>query len=158
MRDEVSHRFIDDDMDGTKSIGLCPSARLLHRSIMRTFLPRTGTYDQVYTENFRALYAIYGDVQVNWIQLIMDEFIGLNQGNMKHIYYGEYIMWLLKNARVPEPDSDVTSMKFLNARTISLMKLPPRPLRIMSFEEWKQRAQSRQQTTSNTSSSFSSFR
>ena len=53
-------------------------------------------------------------------------------------------MQLLMNLQVPVPEFDASTVKTLNSRTISLMKLPPRPLTIMSFQDWQSRP--RQQT------------
>lgn len=44
-------------------------------------------------------------------------------------------MRLLMNLQVPIPKSDTSIPKSLNSCTISLMKLPPKPLFIMSFQD-----------------------
>lgn len=144
-RDEVSHRFLEDDMTELKSIALRPTTRIMHRTLMHTILPHIGSYELVYPNNYKALYAIWGEVEVNWPKLILDEFLTFNQGRINIIYFGEYIMWLLMNLQVPISEFDTSVPKTLNSRTISLMKLPPRPLTIISFQEWKSRP--RQETS-----------
>lgn len=62
---------------------------------MRTILPRFGSYKLIYLENFKALYAIWGGIQVNWPHRSLDEFLNFNNDNMNIIYFGEYIMRLL---------------------------------------------------------------
>ena len=60
-RDRISHLFLEDDAVEIKSMSLRPKARILHRAFMKTILPRTGSYEIVYPNNFRALYAIFGN-------------------------------------------------------------------------------------------------
>ncbi|MDQ4223347.1 hypothetical protein RBK84_03060, partial [Pseudomonas aeruginosa] len=57
-RDEVTHRFLVDDIRGLRSSQLRPQARLLHRALIRSMTPRTGSYEEVRKINFQALYAI----------------------------------------------------------------------------------------------------
>jgi len=80
-RNATSHQFMDDNSDGTKSIGLRPTTRPLHRVLMLSLFPRLGNYDAVYKENFKALYAIYGDIQINWVHMIFDEILKVNNSN-----------------------------------------------------------------------------
>ena len=65
-RDRVSHLFMGDDMTQLRSKFLRPKACILHKTLMRSILPRSGSYEQIYPENFQALYAIWGGIQVNW--------------------------------------------------------------------------------------------
>ena len=58
-RDEVTHRFLVDDIRGLGSSQLRPQARLLHRALIRSVTPRTGSYEEVRKINFQALYALY---------------------------------------------------------------------------------------------------
>ena len=108
---------------------------------MRSILPRTGSYELIYPENFKALYAIWGGIQVNWLRRILDEFLTFNNGNMRTIYFGEYIMRFLLNVGTPQPESETSSVGVINIRTISLMKLPSAPPTFTSYEEWRQQHQ-----------------
>ncbi|MDQ4223663.1 hypothetical protein RBK84_04675, partial [Pseudomonas aeruginosa] len=65
-RDEVTHRFLVDDIRGLRSSQLRPQARLLHRALIRSVTPRTGSYEEVRKINFQSLYAVYSSQQVNW--------------------------------------------------------------------------------------------
>ena len=113
---------------------------------MKTITPRTGSYELVYEHNFRALYAIFENIKINWLRLILDDFLSFNKGKMNIIYHKEYIMRLLKACEVPEPDSPVSIVGCLNARTLALMKLSvARPPPIISFEERTQRQTSQVQ-------------
>lgn len=117
-----------------------PKARIIHRALMKTITPRTGSYELVYENYFKALYAIFRKIKVNWLYLILDEYLSFNNGRMNIIYYGEYIMHLLKACEIPKPDSPISTVGCLNARTLALMKLPvAKPPHIISFEEWTQR-------------------
>ena len=65
---------------------------------------------------------------------------------MNVIYHGEYIMRLLKAYEIMKPDSLVSTLGYLNSRTLALMKLPvTRPPPIITFEEWTQRQLSQAQ-------------
>ena len=137
VRTPISHLFIEDDKESTKSMGLRPSARLLHHTIMRSLLPRVGNFDAVYKENFKALYAIYGDVRINWISMIFDEILAVNNSNRPHLFYNEYIMRLLLDCGVEPPKtSTISRPKVINNATIKRMKLPPPCLNIMPYEQW----------------------
>ena len=150
IRDNINHLFLDDiiNIHDFKSTTLRPRARLLHKALMRTITPRTGSYEIVYPNNYRALYAIWGNIQVNWVQLILDEFLTFNNSKMKTIYFGEYIMRLLLNVDTPIPESENTKVHQINHRTISLMQLPSRPPRIISLAEWESRQQQQHQPPS----------
>ena len=78
-RDEVTHRFLMDDIQVLRSNQLRPQARLLHRALIRSVTPRTGSYEEVRKINFQALYAIYSSQQINWASWIMDEFMDVNR-------------------------------------------------------------------------------
>ena len=71
-RDHISHMFMSDEMNDLKSKLLRPKARILHKTFMRSILPRTGSYELIYPENFKALYAAWGGIRVNWLPLILD--------------------------------------------------------------------------------------
>ena len=147
IRDNINHQFMDDNINfqDLKSTSLRPRARILHKTLMRTITPRTGSYEIVYPINYRALYAIFGNIKVNWVQLILDEFLSFHNGKMRTIYFGEYIMRLLLNVDTPLPDSENTMVHQINHRTISLMQLPTRPPRFISLAEWEARRQEQQQ-------------
>ena len=131
-RDQISHLFFEDDaIDFIQTSSLRPKARLFHRFI--SIVPRGGSYHLVYPENFKALYAICGNVRVNWAQLLMDEFLSFNQGKMLHIYYGEYIMRLINDLVVHAPESETTKVHHFDSRTIKLMKLPDAPTRFINL-------------------------
>jgi len=60
-RDEVSHRFLSDDLTELKCSALRPKARVTHRAFIRSIQPRTESYEKVYERDFQALYAIYNN-------------------------------------------------------------------------------------------------
>ena len=123
---------------------LRPKARILHKTLMRTILPRSGSYEQIYPDNFKALYAIWGGIQVNWTQLILGEFLTFQNRSMHLLYFGEYIMRLLLDVGIRVPDSDYSTPGVINIRTISLMQLPPRPPQFDSYEEYLSKKRQRQ--------------
>lgn len=55
VRDRISHLFLEDDMHQLKSMFLRPKDRIMHRALMKTVTPRTGSYELVYEHNFKAL-------------------------------------------------------------------------------------------------------
>ena len=139
-RDEVSHRFLLDDIRVLRSNQLRPQARLLHRALIRSVTPRTGSYEEVRKINFQALYAIYSSQQINWARWIMDEFENVNRRRKyKTFHYGAYIMRILSAFGVPMPDSEYTTISELGPRTLGLMGLErnPRNLGFMPFAQWQ---------------------
>ena len=77
IRDRISHLFLEDDMRQLKSISVRPKARIIHRALMKTVAPRTESYELIYEHNFKALYAIFGNIKVNWLWFILDEFLSI---------------------------------------------------------------------------------
>lgn len=75
IRDHISHLFLEDDMHQLKYMSLKPKARIIHRALMKTVTPRTRSYELVYEHNFKALYAIFENIKVNWLRLILDELL-----------------------------------------------------------------------------------
>jgi len=139
-RDEVSRRFLVDDIRALRSNQLRPQARLLHRALIRSVTPRTGSYEEVRKINFQALYAIYSNQQINWARLIMDEFENVNRRRKyKTFHYGAYIMRILSAFSVPIPDSEYTTVSELGPRTLGLMGLERNPwnLWFMPFAQWQ---------------------
>ena len=136
-RDHISHLFFEDDtLDLRHTSSLRPKARLFHRFMMKSIVPRGGSYHLVYPENFKALYAICGSIQVNWTQLLMDEFLTFNQGKMQHIYYAQYIMRLINRVVTHGPESVTSKVHMFDSRTIKLMKLPDAPPQFITFRQW----------------------
>ena len=105
--------------------------------MMKSLVPRGGSYHLVYPENFKALYAICRRIRVNWAQLLMDEFLSFNQGKMLHIYYGEYIMRLINSFVINAPESETSKVHSFDSRTIKQMKLPNAPPRFIRFDQWR---------------------
>lgn len=137
--DEVSHRFLSDDLTILKSSALCPKTRILHRAIIQSLQPHTGSYKKVYERDFHALYAIYSSQRVNWTNIIFEEFLTVNhKRNYKTIHYGAYIMHILQNFGVPLPDAGYTIIGELNMKSLSLMGVPkcPESQQIISFQQW----------------------
>ena len=143
-RDRISHLFMGDDMPQLRSKFLRPQARIMHKTLMRSIHPGSGSYEQIYPENFQSLYAIWGGIQVNWTRLILNEFLTIHNRPMHMLYYGEYIMRLLLDVEIRVPDSDYSTPGMINIRTISLMQLPPRPPFFESLEEWHAKKSQRQ--------------
>lgn len=97
-RDEMSYRFLSDNMTELKSSVLRPKARLIHRALIRSFQPHTGSHEKVYKRDFQALYAIYSSQPVNWGKIILEEFKTVkHRRNYKTIHYRAYIMRILQN-------------------------------------------------------------
>lgn len=70
-RDEVSHRFLSDDITKLTFIQLRPQACIIHRALIRSVLPCTGSYEIVNKRNFQALYAIYSEQSMDRGRVIM---------------------------------------------------------------------------------------
>lgn len=139
-RDEVTHRFMLDDIRVLRSNQLRPQARLLHRALIRSITPRTGSYEEVRKVNFQALYAIYSSQPKNWASWIMTEFMDVNRKRKyKTFHYGAYIMRILSAFGVPMPDSEYSTISELGPRTLGLMGLEknPRNLGFMPFAQWQ---------------------
>jgi len=136
-RDNISHLFFEDDATDLRHTAfLRPKARLFHRFMMKSIVPRAGSYHMVYPENFKALYAIYGNIRVNWAQLQMDEFLSFNQGKMQHIYYAQYIMRLISSVVPNAPESITSRVHMFDSRTIKLMKLSDAPPQFQTYRQW----------------------
>ena len=131
-------------MPQLRSKFLRPKARILHKTLKRTIAPRSGSYEQIYPENFQALYAIWGGIHVNWTRLILGEFLTFQNRSMHMLYFGEYIIRLLLDVGIRVPDSDYSTLGAINIRTISLMQLPTRPPHFDSLEEYLAKKQQRQ--------------
>ena len=139
-RDGVSHGFLNDDIPVLRSAHLRPQARILHRALIRSITPRTGSYEEVRKLNFQALYAIYSRTNVNWARLIMTEFMDVSRRRKyKTFHYGAYIMRILLAFNVPVPNSEFTTISELGPRTLGLMGLAKRPqsLAFISFATWQ---------------------
>lgn len=64
------------------------------------------------------------------------------------VNYGEHIMRLLKECEISKPNSPVSTVDYLNSRTLALTKLLViRPPPIISSEEWIQRQLPQDQPT-----------
>ena len=138
-RDEVSHRFLSDDITRLTSVQLRPQSRILHRALIRSVLPRTESYEVINKCNFQALYAIYSEQSINWGRVILEEFMDVNRRRRyKTFHYGAYIMKILRNYGVTFPELEFSPIKELGSKTLGLMNLPKRPqnLNFISFQQW----------------------
>lgn len=110
----------------------------MHQTLAHTINPRNGSYEKIYRHDFQLLYAIWGQHSVNWAKIILYEFQTFNQGRMKTIHYGSYIMRISRHFKIVFPDSDYPTVGSLNIKTLSLMGLPKQyqSHTIITFEHW----------------------
>lgn len=88
-RDEVSHRFLSDDMTVLKFVVLRPKAQILQHSLIRSIQPHTERYEKVYKRDFQALYAIYSSQHINWAKVVLDKFLTVcHKRSFKTIFCG----------------------------------------------------------------------
>jgi len=72
-RDEITHLLWEDQMLKWRSTYLRPWARLLNRIIINTIIPRLGSHEMIYELDHKALYAIFGNISVNWARFILEQ-------------------------------------------------------------------------------------
>lgn len=71
--DAISYQFLTDDPVTLKAKYLHPKARIMHRVLTHSLLPRTCSCEMIHKHNYQCLYALWGGKIVNLLKIIMYE-------------------------------------------------------------------------------------
>jgi len=120
----TSYKFRMEKTQNT-AVNLRPQARILNKMLIHTILPRTGSYEKMYDENYKALYAIYSNQDINWAKVILDQIKSFHGKYRKTIFFASYLTKIFVHFGINIDNlQDFIPPKVMDQKAISLMKLP----------------------------------
>ena len=103
--------------------------------LIKTLFPRQGSHEVVYDEEEKALYAMFGQIKINWAKYIYDEFQCYFQIKKQALVYGSFITRILNALNIEHYIPDRSSIKIAEERFFSLMHLPKELPRYPSYQQ-----------------------
>src|SRR5574338_85283 len=124
-RETFHHIFEGDENFEFKNRNFRPKARIVNLLLKHTLIPRSGNFNNPTSKVCKALFAIFGNYDINWAQVILDELRPkyLEMGE-KILYHGIYLTRIFNYFGVNFKGEEFISRKVFNISNISLMKIP----------------------------------
>ena len=121
---ETFHNIFEEEMD-FKNKNFRPKARIVNLLLQRTITPRSGNFNNPTQKVCKALFAIFGNYDINWAQVILDEFRHKNLDSGENaLYHGIYLTRIFTYFGVDFRGEEFFNRKVFNHSNISLMKIP----------------------------------
>lgn len=124
-REAFHHIFESDEHMEFKNRFFRPKARIVNLLIQHTIIPRSGNYNNPTLKVCKTLFALFGNYDINWAQVILDEFRpkDLTMGE-NTLYHGIYLTRIFNYFGVDMKKEEFVSRKLFNHGNISLMHIP----------------------------------
>ena len=124
-RETFHHIFEGDDNFEFKNRYFRPKARIINLLIQHTLIPRSGNYNNPTLKVCKALFAIFGNYDINWAQVILDELRPKNFTMGENtLYHGVYLTRIFNYFGVDFKREEFITRKVFNHGNISLMQIP----------------------------------
>ena len=101
---------------------LRPFPRFIARILAYNLFPKTGSFHFISLELAKAIYAIMGNIQVNWAEVYFDNFLTIPRGFLP---YGAFLTKIFDKFHVDlkSEKSVVRSIEFFDSNALTRMKL-----------------------------------
>ena len=104
---------------------------------LHTLLPRTGSYEKMYDNNYATLYVIYSGKMINWAKVILDDIKSFNIRGRKTMFYASYLTKIFIHFGIDVTQlQDMMPTKTMDQKSISLTKLPSRMVPIPPYDTY----------------------
>ena len=124
-RETFHHIFEGDENFEFKNRNFRPKARIVNLLLQHTLTPRSGNFNNPTSKVCKALFAIFGNYDINWAQVILDELRPKNfEMGENTLYHGIYLTRIFNYFGVNFKGEEFISRKVFNISNISLMKIP----------------------------------
>ena len=142
-RETFHHIFESDENMEFKNRYFRPKARIVNLLLQHTLTPRSGNFNNPTLKVCKALFAIFGNYDINWAQVILDEFRPRDiKGGENRLYNGVYLTKIFKFFGVDFKGEGFEKRRVFNSGNISLMKIPlvfkPYETYNKKRQEWKE--------------------
>jgi len=121
---ETFHEIFEGEMD-FKNKNFRPKAKIVNLILQKTITPRSGNFNNPTSKVCKALFAIFGNYDINWAQVILDELRPKNVLSGENaLFHGIYLTRIFNYFGVDLRGEECVPRKVFDKSNISLMKIP----------------------------------
>ena len=124
-RETFHHIFESDENFDFINRNFRPKEKIVSLLLQHTLTLRSGSFNNPTSKVCKSLFALFGNYDINWAQVILDEFRPKNlEMGEKILYHGIYLTRIFNYFGVNFKGEEFISRKVFNHSNISLMKIP----------------------------------